>query len=81
MYVEQAIKKITNSTTPVRVLDLCAAPGGKSTQLLSILPEGSLLVSNELISSRNKVLQHNISKWGYDNVIVTQNEGPFPAQH
>jgi NOL1/NOP2/fmu family ribosome biogenesis protein/23S rRNA U2552 (ribose-2'-O)-methylase RlmE/FtsJ len=74
MYVEQAIKQVTNPDTPVRVLDLCAAPGGKSTHLLSLLPEGSLVVSNEVISSRNKVLQQNISKWGYDNVIVTQNE-------
>src|SRR5688572_1928693 len=74
MYLEKVINQITSPDKPVRVLDLCAAPGGKSTHLLSILPEGSLLISNEVIPSRNKVLQHNISKWGYDNVIVTQND-------
>ena len=47
MFLEQAIRNFV--TEPVRCLDLCAAPGGKSTHLLSTLPEGSLLVSNEVI--------------------------------
>lgn len=50
MFLEQAIKAYVKE--PVRCLDLCAAPGGKSTHLASLLPDGSLLVSNEVIRSR-----------------------------
>lgn len=56
------------------VLDLCAAPGGKSTHILSLLDGRGTLVCNEVIPSRNKVLQHNISKWGYSNVVIIQND-------
>jgi NOL1/NOP2/fmu family ribosome biogenesis protein len=56
------------------MLDLCAAPGGKSTHALSLLPEGSLLVSNDVIRSRADILVENTTKWGYPNVIVTNND-------
>ena len=56
------------------VLDLCAAPGGKSTHLLSLLNGEGCLVSNEVIPSRNKILQQNIAKWGCTNSFVTQND-------
>ena len=58
---------------PVAILDLCAAPGGKSTAARSILPEGSLLVSNEPITSRAQILLENITKWGWPDCIVTNN--------
>jgi NOL1/NOP2/fmu family ribosome biogenesis protein/predicted O-methyltransferase YrrM len=74
MYLEAAIKSITCGDKPVKVLDLCAAPGGKSTHLLSVLPEGSVLVSNEVISSRNKILQQNMTRWGVTTSIITQND-------
>src|SRR5581483_8229392 len=44
MFLEQALRQTTDSTTPQRVLDCCAAPGGKSTLLQSFLPADSLLV-------------------------------------
>ena len=59
-----------------KVLDLCAAPGGKTTHLLSMLREipGSFLVSNEVIRTRAAVLCENVSKWGAANVVVTNND-------
>jgi 16S rRNA C967 or C1407 C5-methylase (RsmB/RsmF family)/NOL1/NOP2/fmu family ribosome biogenesis protein len=74
MFLEQVWKQINPRNEAVRVLDMCAAPGGKSTHLLSLMREESLLVSNELISNRNNILQQNIVKWGTANCIVTQND-------
>ncbi len=58
----------------LKVLDLCAAPGGKSSLLLSFLSKGSLLVSNEMVGKRNSILQENLIKWGYPNLIITKNK-------
>ena len=69
MFVGQAVRQCVNG--PVRVLDLCAAPGGKSTHLLSLLPKGSLLVANEIVRSRANILCENIVKWGRADVVVT----------
>ncbi|MDR1369800.1 MAG: rRNA cytosine-C5-methyltransferase [Dysgonamonadaceae bacterium] len=72
MFLEQAIKTVV--TQPVCALDLCAAPGGKSTHLSSLLPEDSLLVANEVIRSRANILAENNIKWGNPAVIVTNND-------
>lgn len=61
-------------TQRLAVLDLCAAPGGKSTHLASLIGEDSLLVSNEVIKSRAVILADNIAKWGRDNVVVSNND-------
>ena len=52
-------------------LDLCAAPGGKSTAAIAALPEGSRLVSNEPNPKRAQILSENIQKWGSPDVTVT----------
>jgi 16S rRNA C967 or C1407 C5-methylase (RsmB/RsmF family)/NOL1/NOP2/fmu family ribosome biogenesis protein len=74
MLLEQALVQSTDLTKPLRVLDLCAAPGGKSTHLLSLINSNSLLVSNEVIRSRSAILSENIQKWGHANVVVSCND-------
>lgn len=73
MFVGQVFKQYVKDES-VRVLDLCAAPGGKSTHIASLLSEDSLLVANEVIRSRANILSENITKAGYPNVIVTNND-------
>ena len=71
MFLEQAVRRCV--TGPVHALDLCAAPGGKSTLLASLLPEGSLLVCNEIQRGRAQILAENMTKWGRPGVVVTCN--------
>ncbi|MCQ2083076.1 MAG: rRNA cytosine-C5-methyltransferase [Bacteroidaceae bacterium] len=71
MFVEHALKQI--AADPVCMLDLCAAPGGKSTLAAATLAEGSILVANEIQRSRAQILAENLTKWGKDNTIVTCN--------
>lgn len=72
MFIEQAISQCVEGD--VCLLDLCAAPGGKSTHLASLLSMNSLLVANEVIRSRANILSENIQKSGYPNVVVTNND-------
>lgn len=69
MFLEQLVRSCVNG--PVRALDLCAAPGGKSTHLRTILPKGSVLVANEINHSRANVLAENMVKWGHPEIVVT----------
>lgn len=74
MFIGQAMLQLAERSSPLKVLDLCASPGGKSTHLQSMLPSGSLLVSNEVIRARANVLRDNIVKWGAEQVLVTNND-------
>jgi 16S rRNA C967 or C1407 C5-methylase (RsmB/RsmF family)/NOL1/NOP2/fmu family ribosome biogenesis protein len=68
MLIAEAVKQLVDPSRPLRALDLCAAPGGKTTLLASLLSEDSLLIANEVIQSRTLPLRHNIAKWGLPNV-------------
>ncbi len=74
MFLEQALKQTLDLSQNLKLLDLCAAPGGKSTHIQSLISAGSLLVSNEVIRSRANVLKENIIKWGTENVVITNND-------
>lgn len=76
-YVQDAscmvLEALLQDQNPQRVLDLCAAPGGKSTHLASLFPT-AMVVANDVIRSRAKILQENVTRWGSGNVVVTQND-------
>lgn len=71
MFIDLAIRQYIHH--PVRMLDLCGAPGGKSTAVRAALPTGSLLFSNEPMRTRSQILAENIQKFGHPDVIVTNN--------
>lgn len=75
MFLHHVLRQVVSE--PVLMLDLCAAPGGKTTLALSALPEGSMLVANEPIRQRAQILAENVSKWGLPNVMVCNN---MPAE-
>jgi 16S rRNA C967 or C1407 C5-methylase (RsmB/RsmF family)/NOL1/NOP2/fmu family ribosome biogenesis protein len=75
MFLEQVFRQQDLPPEPL-VLDVCAAPGGKSTHLLSMMDGKGMLVANEVVRKRTTVLTENIIKWGYPNVIVTQASVP-----
>lgn len=74
MLLQEALKQTVNLNRPLRVLDLCAAPGGKSTLLASTIHPDSLLMCNEVIRSRVSVLRENLDKWGNPNVVVSNHD-------
>ena len=65
----------------MRVLDLCAAPGGKSTQLATYLGDSGLLVSNEINTQRSRILSQNIERMGIKNAVVTNEDSFALAAH
>jgi 16S rRNA C967 or C1407 C5-methylase (RsmB/RsmF family)/NOL1/NOP2/fmu family ribosome biogenesis protein len=73
MYIESVVKSL-NLPDSTAILDLCAAPGGKSTLLAGFLNNQGILVSNEVIRSRANILSENLTKAGYSNCLVTNND-------
>lgn len=71
MFVDRAIRQYVDRQ--VLMLDLCAAPGGKSTAVRAALPEGSVLISNEPMRPRANILRENILKFGHPDMLVTNN--------
>lgn len=57
-----------------KVLDLCAAPGGKTTALASALDNQGLLVANEISKSRSRILRENLERWGASNCLITNDD-------
>lgn len=74
MFIDHIIQSLNLHADSIRALDLCAAPGGKSTLLNSSLHPESLLVANEIIKARVTVLQDNLMKWGNANTVTTNND-------
>lgn len=72
MFLHQVLLQLVS--TDSTILDLSAAPGGKSTLISQFVNERGLLVSNEIVRSRAYILAENLTKWGNDAVIVTNNE-------
>jgi 16S rRNA C967 or C1407 C5-methylase (RsmB/RsmF family)/NOL1/NOP2/fmu family ribosome biogenesis protein len=74
MFLDHVLRTVLKDRTGLRVLDLCGAPGGKSTLIASLLDKESLLVSNEVIRSRAPILEENVIRWGYTNNWVSGND-------
>ena len=70
MFISHVLSQVAGNS-PVAYLDLCAAPGGKTTAAIDALPDGSLVVANEIDSRRAQILRENVVKWGYPHCVVT----------
>ncbi len=74
MFLEEVFEQVAGEKNNLRVLDLCGAPGGKSTHLSSLIGENGFLVANDVIKPRAGILAENITRYGIGNAIVTNND-------
>ena len=77
MIYREVIRRI--GTSPATLLDMCAAPGGKTTAMIDALPDGSRVVANEYVARRAAILKENLAKWGYPLAVVTNRDSAFFA--
>jgi 16S rRNA C967 or C1407 C5-methylase (RsmB/RsmF family)/NOL1/NOP2/fmu family ribosome biogenesis protein len=74
MFIEEVFNQVAGERKNIRVLDLCGAPGGKSTLLSSLIGKNGVLIANEVIRQRAAVLAENLTKWGCGNSIITSSD-------
>ena len=74
MFLETVFTQLFPEPGRMRILDLCAAPGGKTTHLAALAGLEALVVANEVIHPRAKILAENVQKWGLGNTVVTSND-------
>jgi 16S rRNA C967 or C1407 C5-methylase (RsmB/RsmF family)/NOL1/NOP2/fmu family ribosome biogenesis protein len=74
MFLGHVLEQVVDRSRPIRVLDLCASKGEQTTLLASILGEKDLLVANEIVKSQLSILKENLLKWGFSNVIVSNQD-------
>ena len=74
MFLWHVLSRLTADGRPVRYLDACAAPGGKTTVALDVLPQGSVVVANEFDGRRAGILRENLTKWGAPLQMVTSGD-------
>jgi len=74
MFLHHVLMQLGADSPGKIIVDLCAAPGGKSTLIQSVIHSSSMLISNEVIKTRVNILQENMQKWGAGNSIITQND-------
>lgn len=74
MMLDHILRQLPLERGNLRVLDLCAAPGGKSTLILDWLDGEGFLVCNEVIGKRARILRENLDKWGHANRLVTNSD-------
>jgi NOL1/NOP2/fmu family ribosome biogenesis protein len=72
MFVGWILSVLFGDRKDLACLDMCAAPGGKSLNILNHLQGSGILVSNEPVAQRNVFLRENIAKWGAANCLVTK---------
>ncbi|TAG93571.1 MAG: rRNA methyltransferase, partial [Bacteroidetes bacterium] len=71
MFLGEVLRQVLPIEKDLKILDLCAAPGGKSTHILSLLSENSFLISNEIMRQRCQILSENMARLGKPNYIIT----------
>ncbi len=74
MFIAEALRQHVDFQEDIKILDLCAAPGGKSTLLAALMSDDSFLLANEVIKNRVDILKENIIKWGQTNTYVSNHD-------